>query len=272
MPDADLALAQRLERSTALNSADYATTLQRLQPEATPQVLPIAGGYAIFTEATYPVNRAIGLGLTMPITASDLATVEAFYREYGLPAQVDVCPLADSSLVEVTGERGYRIIRFFNLHIRSITPDDVHLMPPSEIRVAAVDAADADLWALTVGRGSSGNEDIATDAMAVSLARLVFHCPRVTCFLAWIGDQPVGAAALAIRDGLATFFSASTRLAYRRRGVQMALLQARLAVAAGAGCDLASVAPLPGSDSQRNVQRVGFQIAYTRLVMQRLLA
>jgi hypothetical protein len=31
------------------------------------------------------------------------------------------------------------------------------------------------------------------------------------------------------------------------------------------GCDLAMMVTLPGSDSQRNAERNGFQIAYTRM-------
>ncbi|HEX6291588.1 MAG TPA: GNAT family N-acetyltransferase [Herpetosiphonaceae bacterium] len=269
---ADLALAQRLERNEALNNAEYAHTLKRLQPDSSAQVVPVAGGYATFTRPDFPVNRAIGLGMSQPVTDADLDTLEALYRGYGLPAQVDVCPLADGSLVAALGRRGYRIVRFFNRHIRAIGAADMQEAPYPAIRVAAVAADDIDLWERTVDRGFSGRDDLAADAMGLSLARLAFQRPTVTCFLARIGDEPVGAAGLAIRDGLATFFSTSTRVEYRRRGVHTALLRARLAAAASAGCGLATVAPLPGSDSQRNVQRAGFQIAYTRLVMQRELA
>ncbi len=71
--------------------------------------------------------------------------------------------------------------------------------------------------------------------------------------------------------GLASFFSASTRPAFRGRGVQTALLHARLAAALGAGCDLAMVHTAPGSASQRNVERLGFRLAYTRVVLAREL-
>jgi hypothetical protein len=46
--------------------------------------------------------------------------------------------------------------------------------------------------------------------------------------------------------------------------VQKALLLVRLAVAAENGCDLAMVATQPGSGSQRNVERLGFRVVYTR--------
>jgi hypothetical protein len=49
--------------------------------------------------------------------------------------------------------------------------------------------------------------------------------------------------------------------------VQSALLAARLSDAANAECDIAVVTTAPGSTSQKNVQRSGFQLLYTRAVL-----
>jgi GNAT superfamily N-acetyltransferase len=62
---------------------------------------------------------------------------------------------------------------------------------------------------------------------------------------------------------------AATLPAFRRRGVQSALLHARLAQARQAGCDLAVVTTQPGSKSQENVQRAGFELLYVRAVLVR---
>ena len=67
--------------------------------------------------------------------------------------------------------------------------------------------------------------------------------------------------------GLAQLTGAATVRAYRRRGVQTALLSTRLADAAAAGCDIAVVTTQPGSKSQQNVQRRGFYLLYTRAVL-----
>jgi hypothetical protein len=50
----------------------------------------------------------------------------------------------------------------------------------------------------------------------------------------------------------------------RRRGLQSALLRERMRYALAHGYDLAMMAAQPGSDSQRNAERAGFRIAYTR--------
>ena len=58
---------------------------------------------------------------------------------------------------------------------------------------------------------------------------------------------------------------ASTIPDARGRGAQNALLAERLRYAAEHGCDVAMMGALPGSGSQRNAERNGFRVAYTRI-------
>ncbi|HEY3004161.1 MAG TPA: GNAT family N-acetyltransferase [Kribbellaceae bacterium] len=67
--------------------------------------------------------------------------------------------------------------------------------------------------------------------------------------------------------GVAQLTGAATAPAHRRRGIQTALLAARLADATAAGCDVAVVTTQPGSKSQQNVQRRGFDLLYTRAIL-----
>jgi GNAT superfamily N-acetyltransferase len=69
---------------------------------------------------------------------------------------------------------------------------------------------------------------------------------------------------LCIHEGVALFGGSSTVPELRRRGLQTALLEERMRYAYDQGCDLAMMVALPGSESQRNAERKGFQIAYTR--------
>ena len=91
--------------------------------------------------------------------------------------------------------------------------------------------------------------------------------PVVTTFLARVNGEIAGAGAVGIRDGLAGFFATSVLPAFRGRGVQRSLIAARVEAARRAGCDLYSVAARPGSASQRNFQRSGFQPVYTKPVL-----
>ncbi len=78
-----------------------------------------------------------------------------------------------------------------------------------------------------------------------------------------------GGGGLRLAEGVAQFAGAGTAPAYRRRGIQAALLAARLVDAAAAGCDVAVIVTQPASKSQQNAQRRGFDLLYTRAVLVR---
>jgi ribosomal protein S18 acetylase RimI-like enzyme len=86
-------------------------------------------------------------------------------------------------------------------------------------------------------------------------------------YLARVEGEPAGGASLRIAAGIAQLCGAATLPAQRRRGVQSSLLAERLEQAGAAGCDLAVVTTQPGSKSQENVQRLGFELLYTRAIL-----
>jgi GNAT superfamily N-acetyltransferase len=86
-------------------------------------------------------------------------------------------------------------------------------------------------------------------------------------YCAWLDDQLAAVATLRIDGGLAQLCGAATLPAFRRRGIQAALLQRRIHDGAQAGCDLAVVTTQPGSKSQQNVSRQGFALLYARAIL-----
>ena len=82
-----------------------------------------------------------------------------------------------------------------------------------------------------------------------------------------IPGEIAGGGSIRITERVAQLSGAATLPAHRRRGVQSALLRARLHDASRQGCDLAVVTTEPGSKSQANVQRVGFALLYARAVL-----
>lgn len=76
-----------------------------------------------------------------------------------------------------------------------------------------------------------------------------------------------GGASLRLSNGVAQLAGAATLPEHRRQGVQSALLSERLADAAREGCDVAVVTTEPGSKSQQNVQKIGFELLYSRAVL-----
>jgi GNAT superfamily N-acetyltransferase len=72
-----------------------------------------------------------------------------------------------------------------------------------------------------------------------------------------------------VRGRIGGLFGASTLVEFRGRGVQTALLHARLRRAEEAGCELVMSLARPGSHSQRNITRLGLETIYTRVKFER---
>jgi ribosomal protein S18 acetylase RimI-like enzyme len=262
---ADLALARRLEAADAWFKASYVEAQARLRPQLGATVEAVAGGYAVYAGPGSPLNRAVGLGMEGPVGAQALERVERFFDRRGALARIDVCPLADPSLVEELNRRNYHLAEFKNVWARPLRGDEGLTPLVAGVQVRAARPEEAALWIRTVSQGFAGRDAVTPEDQEIAAPN--FFLPTAACFLAWIEGKVAGGGALATHQGLAAFFSASTRPAFRGRGVQTALLQARLAAAAAAGCDLALVHTTPGNASQRNVQRAGFCLAYTKLAL-----
>jgi hypothetical protein len=195
-------------------------------------------------------------------TVAGLDAIEAFFRERGAPVWQEVSPLADPSVLPLLNARGYQPCELSNVLVRSLGPG----LEPAGPRTAGlvvrlIRDGEQDLWAATARAGWSDvvPEEMMRDLMGVSARRR-----SALSFLAELNGKPVAAGALSIHGRVALLAGASTVPEARKRGAQLALLSARLHAAVEHGCDLAMMGALPGSASQRNAERHGFRVAYTR--------
>jgi GNAT superfamily N-acetyltransferase len=120
---------------------------------------------------------------------------------------------------------------------------------------------EADLWAQTNFEGWSEFPEYAD--FFKELSQVVAHS-KGPLVLAELDGKPIATGALTIAGDVALLAGASTVPSARRQGAQNALLEDRLRYAATQGCTIAMMVTLPGSGSQRNSERNGFRIAYTR--------
>ena len=261
-PFADSLLAARLEAADAQSNVAYVRAKQQIYPASQSTWQPIGDGYAVFTGPSSPINRVHGLGMTQAVTADVLDAATDFYRDRGLRPAVDLCPLAHPTLVELLRARGYGAALFKHVLVRTL-PDafDRPAVVPA-IRVTQVEPDQRAYWAAVVASSFSGS---TIDGADIEIPLPNAHKADTTCFLAWLDGEVAGGGALALHDGTAICFSTAVRPELRRMGVQSALLHARLTWAQTHGCDLAMVQATPGSASQRNVERFGFRVAYTKV-------
>lgn len=261
-PFADIDLARRLERTEARSGVQFVEARQRAFPDRGATWIEVAGTYAMFNGVGSPVTQAFGLGMFEPITAEQMSEIEEFFRSRGAEVFHETCPLADSSAFELIRERSYRPVEFSNVLYRPIDPDlRLNAARNEKINVRVVDKDDVDLWAQTNCEGWSEFPEVADFLKELNQ---VMAQSKALSFLAELEGQAIAAGALTIAGDVALLAGASTVPSARRQGAQNALLEERLRYAAARGCTVAMMVTLPGSGSQRNSERNGFRIAYTR--------
>lgn len=234
--------------------------------------LPVAGGFACASEPGSPMNKVVGLGFGEAPDAQSLDAMERTLGGLGVPVQVELSNLADPEVMSTLAGRGYRLVGFENvlghpLPAQTATVDGVTVRPCGSAELDAWADAVVDGFAHPDGVGVPSHEDFPRDIVGTAVRD--FEKAGAVAYLAMCGDAIAGGGSMRITDGVAQLTGAATVPDFRRRGVQAALLGARLDDAAAAGCDIAVVTTAPGSTSQKNVQRMGFHLLYTRAVLVR---
>jgi GNAT superfamily N-acetyltransferase len=265
LPDfVDLNFARRLELAETISPQCF-EALKRYAPEDPASLLGVAGGYAFCGGPDYPVNQIVGMGLYGEVTNQHLDEVEEFFRSRGVPSTVVLSPLADGSLKALLGERGYGIAEFNSVLIKRLDTEEP-FTEPAGITIEWVTPETAPSWMRVIAKGFE-QDIIVAESVFGGFGAL----PGALSFLARIEDEVVaGCGGRVIPEGaIAALFGTATLPGYRGRGVQSALIARRLQEGARAGCEYAVVSTHPGSGSQRNMERRGFRVAYTKVVMTR---
>ena len=261
-PFADIELARRLERTEAQGNIDFVEARAIAFPDRGATRIEVAGTFAMFDGVGSPLTQTFGLGTFQPITAEQMDEIEAFYQSRGAEIVHEVCPLADASVFELFRERGYQPVEFSNVMYRPIDPELRLAASRNErIKVRVTEKSEIDLWAQTACEGWSEFSEVADFLRELNQ---VFAHSKGPTFLAELDGEAIATGALTIGADVALLAGASTVPNARRQGAQLALLEKRLRYAATLGCSVAMMVALPGSGSQRNAERHGFRIAYTR--------
>lgn len=254
------ALAGRLERAEA-------EQLAATGAPGSAGALAVGGGLAVSKGPRSASSAAFGLGLAGLVSAEEVDRLEAHLGALGGEVRVELCAHTDPALGAELARRGYRVERFLQVLSRALGPSrgadawsarrGVREILPGEER------AWADAFSLAHLGIAPASEDAAGDFLAI---------PRAggnACFAAFDGTSLAAVAVVSRHGGVASLSGAAVLPPWRGRGLQVALVEARLAWAARHGCDVAASAVDPGGASQRNLERAGFRVAYPKAVMLR---
>ncbi len=263
-PFVNLDLARRLERAEASGNARFVEARAKLFPQSGAQWIEVAGAYAMFDTPSSPLTQTFGLGVFDKVTNAELERLEKFFQERNAPVFHEISPLADSGLFARLNERGYQSFEFTSVMFRPISKNlSLATSRREKIHVRLVHENEHELCAKISVQGWNEHPELAD--FLLEIGQISTHRENAVSFFAELEGQPVATGVLCLGDGVALLGGACTIPAARKQGAQLALLESRLRYGAEQDCDLAMMCAQPGSASQRNAERHGFRIAYTRL-------
>ncbi len=262
----DKAFARRLESCEEMPQVMYARLFQKTRPEIGAAEEEICGGHMIFAGLGSPIGRVTGAGLDRPLTSEDLNRIELFYGAHQAPSQVDLCPMHEASVFELFKERGYAIAELNNVLYRKLDAGEKFPPPPAgcEIRRSCPDEANI--------AGAIVESAFFPDGAPEAYRGLVapfYQMERALAFVASVDGKLVacGTGLVIPEHRVFALCGAGTLADFRGRGFQTALLRARMSAAVEAGCEFAVVVTNGGTISQRNAERLGFRVAYSKVTV-----
>lgn len=235
----------------------------------------LADGWIAFGGVGSFVNKACALGLRREVTGAELDELARFFESRGVEPKVELSPFAHPSVVNGLAERGFALREFENVLAASLSPDrlaSLRARPVSpEIRIQRVDPSDEALVLEYIRVAGSGfvpeGEQMPESFITASVRAL--NAPGNDGYVARVGDELAGAGGCESGDGVTALFGTTVKPQFRKRGIQQALIAARLLRGAELGSTLGVIISRPGIPTERNASRLGFEMAYTRAILTR---
>jgi GNAT superfamily N-acetyltransferase len=261
-PCVDLDLSKRLERAEGLANRRFIEAKQKAFPDTDATWVEIAGAYAMYDTAQSPITQTFGLGVCEMPTDDDFQRIEEFFADHGAPVFHEISPVADQSLLARLRARGYYPVELTNLLYRNI--DDGWVMDTNPaLTVRSVECDEQDAYSQLCARAWQLPPEF--NSFFDEMGKVSAKNEYVVSFVVEKHGQPIGGGGLCLSSDVALIAGDCTLPEARGQGGQLALIAARLKYAREHGFRLMMMGALPGSTSQKNGQRAGMNIAYTRI-------
>jgi len=262
----DNALARRFESCEEIPQVMYARIFRNTRPEIGAAEEEICGGHMTFAGLGSPIGRVTGAGFARPLTKEDVDRIENFYCERKAPSQVDLTPLHRPEVFEMFKERRYAIAELNNVLYRKLEPGEEYPPPPNGCDIRRSHPEEAEITGKIVE--TAFFPEGAPEGFRGLIAPL-YQIDNALAFLATVDSKPVacGTGLVVSEHKVFALGGAGTLAEYRGRGLQTALLRARMQAAQHAGCEYAVVVTQGGTTSQRNAERLGFRVAYSKVTV-----
>lgn len=255
-------IARRFEHKQATSAVELGTASA-----------PLADGWMAFGGVGSYVNKSCGYGFDRDVTGAELDALVEFFSSRGVEPKAELSPFVPTGVLQGLAERGFVLREFETVLARELRPGEDQLrLPhgwPPGVTVERVDPSDDAAVRKFVEVSASGflPEGEVVSGVFLEMGLKGARNPRTDSYVARIDGVVAGAGGCETSDGLTSLFGTSVLPAYRRRGVQQALIAARLSRGLELGSDMAAIMASPGIPTERNAMRLGFQVAYSRVVL-----
>ena len=235
---------------------------------------PFGGGMAARDRPGNFTNAAVGAGHDGPVSLDEVRDLVRWYADVGIEPRIEVSPYAHPTLVEHLGAEGFRVRFFENVFVRELSPN-VAIEPPSAAppdlvlqRVDPTSESMIDAFARIVASLFTPDDVGAAEAHIPTVRRIAVH-PRTTSIVAIRNGVIVGGGSVEFSGEHAGLFGLAVHREHRRQGIQQAMMAWRLRYAAAQGARFATISARPDVATERNARRMGFTVAYTKVVLVR---
>ena len=208
-------------------------------------------------------NHVSGYGTFADAAQVAVDAVLRHYDRVGRPARIEVIhPVvsrSDRALLERNGFRDTKTL--FQTHIRTtLRPPRPHAVADfAPVRATARDAA---RYARLATAGFGGGHSVIGDVFERGWTRQIERDRRVAAFMGMLRDRPVASGVIILRPTIAGLYSGSVLPRYRGRGLQNAMIAARVAFGWSRGLRTFYSWSDPDNSSARNLRDEGFRTRF----------
>ncbi|GAB3605167.1 hypothetical protein GCM10027413_05760 [Conyzicola nivalis] len=216
---------------------------------------------AMKSDPTGTWTKAMGFGFDHPVDDALVTEVVEFFRAAGRQSgRIAIAPAAlPGNWDRISAKHGLVDSSAWSKFACRV---DEFIPGSTDLEIRELTARDVTGWSRIIREAFLMSDPDLTPLLAGLVAD-----PVARVFGAWDGDVLVGAGAVHIFGEVASFNTGGTLPSHRGRGVQSALIAARAAAAADAGCRLFTAetgASEVKNVSYRNLVRSGFTHQYDR--------